>query len=82
MLTWWTCTRPSALLPLPEPTDAVKNPNSALQQVAEDWIESYKDESGPAMAELVNFVLRVRSFPSASPVDGVRRGESFPRAVS
>lgn len=39
--------------------DAVKSPNSALQQVAEDWIESYKEESGPAMAELVNFVLRV-----------------------
>ncbi|GAA5879860.1 hypothetical protein JCM3774_002262 [Rhodotorula dairenensis] len=38
--------------------NAVKNPNSALQQVAEDWIESYKEESGPAMAELVNFVLR------------------------
>lgn len=38
--------------------NAVKSPNSALQQVAEDWIESYKEESGPAMAELVNFVLR------------------------
>ncbi|GAA6029512.1 hypothetical protein JCM8097_003715 [Rhodosporidiobolus ruineniae] len=38
--------------------NAVKNPNTALQQTAEDWIEQYKEESGPAMAELVNFVLR------------------------
>ncbi|GAA6000843.1 cohesin subunit IRR1 [Rhodotorula paludigena] len=38
--------------------NAVKNPNTALQQTAEDWIESYKESSGPAMSELVNFVLR------------------------
>ncbi|BGP45801.1 cohesin complex subunit [Rhodotorula kratochvilovae] len=38
--------------------NAVKNPNTALQTTAEDWIESYQEESGPAMAELVNFVLR------------------------
>ncbi|GAA5922470.1 hypothetical protein JCM3775_005740 [Rhodotorula graminis] len=38
--------------------NAVKNPNTALQTTAEDWIESYRDEPGPAMAELVNFVLR------------------------
>ncbi|GAA5843847.1 hypothetical protein JCM9279_000166 [Rhodotorula babjevae] len=38
--------------------NAVKNPNTALQTTAEDWIESYREESGPAMAELVNFVLR------------------------
>ncbi|GAA6003229.1 hypothetical protein JCM10207_001811 [Rhodosporidiobolus poonsookiae] len=38
--------------------NAVKSPNTALQQTAEDWIESYKEDSGPAMAELVNFVLR------------------------
>jgi cohesin complex subunit SA-1/2 len=41
-------------------TDAVKDPNTALKTVVEDWIESYKEDSGPAMAELVNFVLRVR----------------------
>ncbi|GAA5890955.1 hypothetical protein JCM8208_003106 [Rhodotorula glutinis] len=38
--------------------NAVKNPNTALQTTAEDWIESYREESGPALAELVNFVLR------------------------
>lgn len=43
--------------------DAVKNPNTALQQTAEDWIESYEESSGPAMSELVNFVLRVRLLP-------------------
>ncbi|GAA5939798.1 hypothetical protein JCM10213_007796 [Rhodosporidiobolus nylandii] len=38
--------------------NAVKSPNTALQQTAEDWIEQYQEDSGPAMAELVNFVLR------------------------
>ncbi|GAA6060152.1 hypothetical protein JCM10212_001449 [Sporobolomyces blumeae] len=38
--------------------NAVKSPNTALQTVAEDWVESYREDSGPAMAELVNFVLR------------------------
>ncbi|GAA5880996.1 hypothetical protein JCM1840_007214 [Sporobolomyces johnsonii] len=38
--------------------NAVKSPNTALQTTAEDWLESYKENSGPAMAELVNFVLR------------------------
>ncbi|GAA5920161.1 hypothetical protein JCM6882_006360 [Rhodosporidiobolus microsporus] len=38
--------------------NAVKSPNTALAQTAEDWIEQYKEDSGPAMAELVNFVLR------------------------
>ncbi|GAA6013136.1 hypothetical protein JCM11491_005192 [Sporobolomyces phaffii] len=38
--------------------NAVKSPNTALQTTAEDWIESYKESPGPAMAELVNFVLR------------------------
>ncbi|BGP05787.1 cohesin complex subunit [Rhodotorula toruloides] len=38
--------------------NAVKDPNTALKTVVEDWIESYKEDSGPAMAELVNFVLR------------------------
>ena len=40
--------------------DAVRNPNSSLQTVVDDWIESYQSDAGPAMAELVNFVLRVR----------------------
>ncbi|BGP22583.1 cohesin complex subunit SA-1/2 [Rhodotorula toruloides] len=38
--------------------NAVKDPNTALKTVVEDWIESYKEDSGPAMAELVNFILR------------------------
>ncbi|GAA5977007.1 hypothetical protein JCM11641_002225 [Rhodosporidiobolus odoratus] len=38
--------------------NAVASPDTALQQTAEDWLESYKEDSGPAMAELVNFVLR------------------------
>ncbi|GAA5877410.1 hypothetical protein JCM16303_003321 [Sporobolomyces ruberrimus] len=38
--------------------NAVKSPNTALQTTADDWVESYKEDSGPAMAELVNFVLR------------------------
>lgn len=42
-------------------SDAVKNPNAALQAVVDDWIESYDEESpGIAMAELINFVFRVR----------------------
>lgn len=42
--------------------DTVKNPNAALQTTVEDWIESYQEASGPALAELINFVLRVRRF--------------------
>ncbi|GAA5932633.1 cohesin subunit IRR1 [Sporobolomyces koalae] len=38
--------------------NAVKSPNTALQTTAEDWIESYQQDPGPAMAELVNFILR------------------------
>ncbi|GAA5919670.1 hypothetical protein JCM1841_005220 [Sporobolomyces salmonicolor] len=38
--------------------NAVKSPNTALQTTAEDWLESYKENPGPAMAELINFVLR------------------------
>ena len=53
----WVPTDPELRFPR---ADAVKNPNTALQTTAEDWIESYRDEPGPAMAELVNFVLRVR----------------------
>lgn len=45
--------------------DAVSNPNTALEGTVDDWIESYKTDAGPAMAELVNFVLRVSPFPLA-----------------
>lgn len=40
--------------------DAVKSPNSSLQTVADDWIGSYESDPGPAMAELITFILRVR----------------------
>ena len=40
-------------------TDAVKNPNASLESIVDDWIESYKNDAGPAMAELVNFAFRV-----------------------
>lgn len=39
--------------------DSVKNPNASLESVVDDWIESYKDDAGPAMAQLVNFAFRV-----------------------
>lgn len=39
--------------------DAVKNPNASLESVVDDWIESYKNDAGPAMAQLVNFAFRV-----------------------
>ncbi|KAM0753990.1 hypothetical protein T439DRAFT_298458 [Meredithblackwellia eburnea MCA 4105] len=38
--------------------NAIRNPNSALQTVVDDWVESYQQNAGPAMAELINFVLR------------------------
>ncbi|KAL8292902.1 hypothetical protein RQP46_000596 [Phenoliferia psychrophenolica] len=38
--------------------NAVRDPNSSLQTVVDDWIESYQEASGPAMAELINFILR------------------------
>ena len=40
--------------------DAVSDPNTSLESIVDDWIESYKSDAGPAMAELINFVLRVR----------------------
>lgn len=43
--------------------DAVKNPNTSLQTTVDDWIESYQNDEGKAMAELINFVLRVRLAP-------------------
>ncbi|SCV69509.1 BQ2448_2529 [Microbotryum intermedium] len=38
--------------------NAVRDPNSALETTVEDWFEQYSEEPGPAMAELVNFLLR------------------------
>lgn len=38
--------------------DAVLNPSAALQSTAEDFMDSYSRSSGPALADLVNCVLR------------------------
>ncbi|KAK4048718.1 cohesin complex subunit [Microbotryomycetes sp. JL221] len=38
--------------------NAVCNPNTALETTVDDWLESYQEAPGPAMAELVNFLLR------------------------
>ncbi|SAM82881.1 related to Nuclear cohesin complex subunit [Ustilago bromivora] len=38
--------------------NAVKDPNSALQSNAEDWVVAFSDHQGRALAELVNFVIR------------------------
>ncbi|SGZ15754.1 BQ5605_C029g10698 [Microbotryum silenes-dioicae] len=38
--------------------NAVRDRNSALETTVEDWFEQYSEEPGPAMAELVNFLLR------------------------
>lgn len=43
-------------------TDAVKDPRAAIAATVEDWLESYRadeDSRGQALADLVNFVLRV-----------------------
>lgn len=40
-------------------TDSVKDPETALQTTAEDWIVKYHADAGPALAQLVNFVIRV-----------------------
>lgn len=48
-------------LPINEDNDifnAVKDPNSALQSTAEDWVVSFSDHEGRALAQLVNFVIR------------------------
>ena len=42
--------------------DAVKNPATALEAIVETWVAAYaaNDESrGKALAELINFVIRV-----------------------
>ena len=39
--------------------EAVRNPNTSLSTVVDDWIESYEESQGQAMSELVNFLLRV-----------------------
>lgn len=56
--------------------DAIRNSNSALQPIVDDWIESYEDDEGPAMAELVNFVLRV-SFGVSPLGDPLKTDPSF-----
>nr|WJN25053.1 sister chromatid cohesion subunit [Farysia itapuensis] len=38
--------------------NAVKDPNSALQSTAEDWVVSFQQDQGQALATLVNFVIR------------------------
>ena len=48
-------------LPINEDNDifnAVKDPNSALQSIAEDWVVAFSDHQGGALAELVNFIIR------------------------
>lgn len=67
---WSTRTTQSTVSPAPSSSrwacadgtllDAVKSPNSSLQTVADDWIGSYESDPGPAMAELITFILRVR----------------------
>lgn len=38
--------------------NAIKNPENALQATAEDWIVAYQTDPGPALTEMINFVLR------------------------
>ncbi|SPO27520.1 related to Nuclear cohesin complex subunit [Ustilago trichophora] len=48
-------------LPINDDNDifnAVKDPNSALQSNAEDWVVAFSDHQGRALAQLVNFVIR------------------------
>ncbi|GAC93151.1 potential nuclear cohesin complex subunit fragment [Pseudozyma hubeiensis SY62] len=48
-------------LPINDDNDifnAVKDANSALQSTAEDWVVSFSDNEGRALAQLVNFVIR------------------------
>nr|WJN25054.1 sister chromatid cohesion subunit [Moesziomyces parantarcticus] len=37
---------------------AVKDPNSALQSIAEDWVVAFSDSEASALADLVNFIIR------------------------
>jgi len=42
--------------------DAVQDPKSALEASVEEWVDLYQDEEdsrGEALAQLVNFTLRV-----------------------
>lgn len=43
----------------PPRLDAVRSPDSSLQTTVDDWIQSYSDDKEQAIAELVNFLLRV-----------------------
>ena len=38
--------------------NAIKDPNTALQSTAEDWIVAFQDEQGKPLAELINAVIR------------------------
>lgn len=38
--------------------NAIKNPDNALQTTAEDWVVAYQSEPGPALTELINFIIR------------------------
>lgn len=38
--------------------DAILNPSAALQSTAEDFLDSYARSTAPALADLVNCVLR------------------------
>nr|WJN25060.1 sister chromatid cohesion subunit [Tranzscheliella williamsii] len=49
-------------LPINEDNDifnSVKDPNAALQSTAEDWVVAFSSDQGPALAELINFFIRV-----------------------
>lgn len=39
--------------------DSVRNPNTALSSTADEWVASYHESPGQAMAEFVNFLFRV-----------------------
>ena len=46
--------------------DSVKDPNTALQSTAEDWVVAYQETPGKALSELVTFFIRVSPFAAAT----------------
>jgi len=44
---------------VPARSDAVRSADSSIQTTVDDWIQSYQDNKEEAIAELVNFILRV-----------------------
>ncbi|CAO1630591.1 unnamed protein product [Sympodiomycopsis kandeliae] len=38
--------------------NAVKNPESALQTTVEEWVVAYQETPGPALTDLINFIIR------------------------